>query len=142
MRLILVLTFIFVAGIYAYTVAPSSIILQYNAPASENSPGVLSVDVKHITKDVNKDFIKEIDLYVNGLKMDSKLFTRQSSVDNENTTFSLKANPGDIIRIRAISSVYGTKNIWYTPVPAPEPKPSDNSNISSPFSNFPIRNQE
>jgi len=103
---------LFIAAVFAFisigafASAPGKVTLEFN-----KETGVLTVTIKHKVKNVEKHFIDEIILEINGDEIDAMELEKQSSAQNEIVTFKLKDfKKGDEIKVSAKCNQFGKKS--------------------------------
>lgn len=103
----------------AWATKPDSIDLAYD-PASK----VLSVTADHTSNKLNKHFIRNMKISVDGVALAPVYFTRQQTPSAFNATVSVDANPKQTIKVELSCSLGGSiEGEYIVPEPPTEVKP-------------------
>ena len=84
--------------------APSSVDLSYDEATDE-----LSVTVTHTGVDGTTHRISEIQIYKNDVLQTSETYSSQTTTSTHSDTFTIAADPGDVLRVVAICSIAGER---------------------------------
>ena len=84
---------------------PSDIKLSYNKESS-----VLNIQMRHVTRNVRKHFIWKIDIFRNGMEVDSIRFVKQASPTMHEANINVSAEGNDKISIEAFCYEAGIGN--------------------------------
>jgi len=105
LQLAYVLTiFVLVAPGFVAAHAPSSVDLEYNEATDE-----LSVTVTHTGVDGTSHRVAEIQVYKNDVLQTSETYSSQTTTSSHSDTFTVAADPGDVLRVVAICSISGQR---------------------------------
>jgi len=108
-RLIFLFAF-FLIGMMVFATAPKKVELKLN-----KNTGVLEVTVIHKVKDVEKHYIDEIIVEVNGEQVAVKNPEKQTDVQQETIEFVVEnLKPGDEIKVSAKCNQFGKKSAKLT----------------------------
>ncbi|MEI7596269.1 MAG: hypothetical protein WCK02_11015 [Bacteroidota bacterium] len=90
----------------AFAHPPKSVKLIYNK--SEKS---MSIDAEHKVKDPKDHYIKEITVFINGVKQEGVALTSQTSVEREEYNYKIgELKSGDKIKVTATCNKFGSKS--------------------------------
>lgn len=89
---------IFISSI-ALARPPQDMLLNYDA-----EKGLLEIDMRHISDDANRDYIRKIVMYVNGNEEGVKYNRKQVDPARFKESFEFLAKDGDVIKIKAYCS--------------------------------------
>ena len=100
---------LFVLTQQAFAHPPSSIELTYDLDSK-----TLTVATKHISQQLEKDYLKKMVFYINGEEAATEYFQRQYKKSEFTAEVALDAKEGDEISVEITSSEGGTKSASLT----------------------------
>lgn len=86
----------------ALAVPPSDILIEYNAEQKS-----LHVEVKHISHNINKHYIRRLIVYKNDIELKKFTYAKQTSATALIQDLPVDAIAGDVIRVKAICNESG-----------------------------------
>lgn len=102
LALLFLLLYGYVSPIHAHP--PGNMTLNYDAKAQS-----LSVTFTHSTSFPSKHYISTVEVVQNGKPLKSERYTNQPSSDTFTYTIAVPASPGDVISVKAVCSIFGSK---------------------------------
>jgi hypothetical protein len=101
--------FLFIVSLFAGTTSAWATPPQELTPSYDLKNKILTVSVKHITKDLDKHYIRKIAVVVNGEEQLVEYYKRQPEYMEFSYDFDLDHPPGTVIAVKAYCSDGGTK---------------------------------
>ena len=81
---------------------PSEITLNYDAQKKN-----LHIEMRHVTKNPRKHFIRKLSVSKNGTEIDSRSYVQQTTAAMLIADVPLEAVPGDVLRAEAVCNTAG-----------------------------------
>jgi len=88
----------------SYARPPTALDLQYDV---ENK--ILTIDVKHVTKNPRKHHIRKLVVFKNGEELEIFRYVTQATSQGFSQEFSMDTEEGDVIRVKAYCNEAGIK---------------------------------
>jgi len=103
-RYLLIACFLLMVPRAVYATPPSAVNLSY-----DEEKGALLIEVKHITSNMHKHFIRKIIVYKNDKEVKSFYYTFQLSPEGTEEEFPLDVVSEDQIKVKVICKMGGSK---------------------------------